>query len=99
MCAQSHWLMQLLRVYSASYYSSMCLKWTFISYAIQMKILFFISPRNKALPTVKGWMLPSRGAKGYASQCRVKKEKGRMEKMRSISSFFNLGAVSQLLPP
>lgn len=25
MCAQSHWLMQLLRVYSASYYSSVCI--------------------------------------------------------------------------
>lgn len=47
MCPQSHWLMQLLRVYSASYYSSVCVVLEVdVHYAMQMKILFFISPRK-----------------------------------------------------
>lgn len=74
------------------------LKQTCIFYAVQMNILWFLFLREKLL-TVKGWMLPSTGVKGYACQCRVKKKKGRVEKIRGVSSFFNLGVLPEPLSP
>lgn len=69
-----------------------------IFYAMQMKILCFLFLQEKLL-TVKGWMLPSTGVKGYACQGRVKKKKGRVEKIRGISSFFTLSVLPKLLSP
>lgn len=65
---------------------------------MQMKISWFLFLKEELL-TVKGWMLPSTSLKGYACQCRVKRKKGRVEKIRGISSFFNVGALPELFSP
>lgn len=67
-------------------------------YAVQMKISWFLFLQEKLL-TVKGWMFPSTALKGYACQCRVKGKKGRVEKIKGISSFFNMGSLLELRSP
>lgn len=67
-------------------------------YAVQMKILRFLFLWEKLL-TVKGWMQPSTGVKAYVSQHRVKIEKSSKEKIRGVSSSFNLDVLPKLFSP